>query len=307
MSEISRLNAQFGLSSKLVGKIKFESGVGGLVVLHVDNQFAQVSLCLQGAHLLSWLPKSEQEDVIWISKEAVFSSGRSIRGGIPLCWPWFGAHPTKDSLPSHGFARVNNWKVLETKVLTGGIIYFSLQLSQDTVKEEYRVDGAELELQVRVGEKLEMSLITRNSANKTITVGGAFHTYFNISNIQDVTILGLDDQRFIDTLDNWTPKKEAAPIRINEEIDRIYFDSPNIESIVEDPGFGRRVKISKKGSHSTVVWNPWIDKSKALGDMGIDGYKNMICVETSNAADDVITIEAGGEHCLSVCYQLERL
>ncbi len=302
MHDISILNKQFGIADKL----KFELTTSGQVIVQIDNRFAKASLALQGAHLLSW-KLTDGEDVIWLSEEAVFSKGKSIRGGIPVCWPWFGSHPDENTFPSHGYARTAEWEVTETKELTDGRTYLGLKLSQDILKEKYHFDGVDLELQVIVGDTLEMVMISRNGSEKTITIGGAFHTYFNVSNIQNVTIRGLENQTFIDTLDNDQQKKEAEPILINAEIDRIYLEDSknNNDCVIEDTGLMRKIRISKKGSYSTVVWNPWIEKSNRLGDMGKDGYKNMVCVETTNAVDDVVSIEPGGEHRLSVCYQLE--
>ena len=303
MQQIIKLNMQFGITDQLT----FETGEGNRVFIHVVNEFADAHLSLQGAQLLSWKPRFCSDDVIWVSEKAVYSGGRSIRGGIPVCWPWFGAHPTEETFPAHGFARGQSWKMVETKALPDGRTFLALRLSQETISSEYKINGADLELQIIIGEKLEMSMVTMNSSEKQITIGGAFHTYFNVSDIQNVLIQGLEGQTFIDTLDDWQRKKEDGSIRISGEIDRIYYDSPDIESIIEDKGLGRRIKVKKKGSHSTVVWNPWIDKSERMGDMGIDGYRTMVCVETTNAADDVLTIEPGGEHRLAVCYEVESL
>ena len=302
MIDISTLNAQFGQLDQLM----FESVESGLMVVNINNQHAKAKLSLQGGHLLSWEPKGE-ESVIWLSQDAVFSEGKSIRGGIPICWPWFGADLVNNSFPAHGYVRTQNWNVLKTEALSDGSTFISLKLSQESVPQEYLMADVELELQVTVGDKLEMALITRNASEEVITIGGALHTYFNVSNIQNVTINGLENQTFIDALGKWQRKKETDPITINAEIDRIYLDTPENDCIIVDAGFKRRIRISKQGSHSTVVWNPWIDKSERMGDMGTDGYKNMVCVETTNAADDVITIESGGEHRMSVCYEVESL
>ena len=305
MTQISTLNALFGIPSQANGQITFESAAGRVIV-NINNQYAEARFSLQGGQLLSWQPKHEK-DVIWLSEDTVFADGCSIRGGVPICWPWFGAHATNKVFPSHGYARTQDWQVTETKVLSDGSTFMALRLLQQAVAEEHRMFDTDLELQVKVGKKFEMALITRNSGKNTITIGEAFHTYFNISDITEVTIRGLENQTFIDALDQWQRKNEVEPITINAEIDRIYLDSPDNECVIVDTEFKRRIRISKQGSHSTVVWNPWIDKSEKLGDMGNEGYKKMVCVESSNAADDVIVIEPGGEHCLSVCYEIEPI
>ncbi len=302
MKEVRSLNFNY----EIPDQIKFESTADGLVLITIENQFSKASFSLQGGHLLSWQPKG-QADVIWMSDEAVFAEACSIRGGTPICWPWFGAHPTENNFPAHGFARTNNWEVIETKSLSNGETYLLIRLLQEDINVEHKVKGAVLELEIRVGEQLNMAMLTANTSEQTITIGGAFHTYFRISDIENVIIQGFEGNTFIDTLDNWVEKTEADPIRINAEIDRIYFDSPDKDCLIVDTGLKRKIRISKQGSHSSVVWNPWIDKSIALGDMGVNGYRKMLCVESTNAATDIIEIVPGGEHRMSVCYQLESL
>ncbi len=310
MKEISHLNTQFGInvtgSDLQAEQIKFKSGAGSLTIVNINNRHAKASLVLQGGHLLSWQP-NEEENVIWLSEDAIFSKEHSIRGGIPICWPWFGAHPVNHSFPSHGYARTSDWDVVETKTLSDGSSLIVLQLLQDAVSEEYRARDVELDLRVTVGKRLEMSLITRNAGNKAVTIGQAMHTYFYVSDIQNVILSGLENQVYIDALDRWQRKNETNPIMIKAEVDRIYQDTPEIPVYIIDQAFKRQIKIRKQGSHSTVVWNPWIDKSERLGDMGKNGYKNMICVETGNVADDVVMIEPETEHSLSVCYEIESL
>ncbi len=300
--KISTLNILFGI----FGQLKFESIDDNLVSVKISNQYANAELSLQGGNLLSWEPKNE-ENMIWLSQEAIFSEGQSIRGGVPICWPWFGAHPMNTTFPAHGYVRTLDWEVNRTKALSNGNTFIALQPLLEKVPHKYYKSNMALELQITVGKRLEMVLITRNSGKSMITLGGALHTYFNVSDIENVTIFGLENQPFIDALDNWQQKNEVFPIMINAEIDRIYQDTPENDVVIVDRGYKRKIRISKQGSHSTVVWNPWIDKSIRLGDMGKDGYRKMVCVETTNAAADVITIEPDGEHRLSVCYTVESL
>ncbi|MFK8066767.1 MAG: D-hexose-6-phosphate mutarotase [Gammaproteobacteria bacterium] len=304
--DTSALSKKFGIPDQ----IKFETTDQDLIIVHIDNVYAKVKICLQGAQLLSWIKKDQIKnlpDVIWLSEDAALTKGRSIRGGIPICWPWFGAHPIEKGFPSHGYARTQAWELIKVEKFTNGKTFLSLRLIQDGVTEQHRLKGVECELQISIGEKLEMVLISKNTGREMITVGGAFHTYFNVSDISNIRIEGLENKSYIDTLDGWQNKKETESIKIDSEIDRIYQDEPANDNVIIDRGLDRKIRIRKRGSHSSVVWNPWIEKSTRLGDMGIDGYRKMICVETCNAAEDVISIKAGGEHRLSVCYSLEDL
>lgn len=300
MSEIAALNHLFGITNQL----EFEADVSGLVMVEIDNQFAKASLCLQGAHLLSWTPRN-QKPVIWVSEDAIFSVGKSIRGGIPICWPWFGTHSTERNFPAHGFARTQIWKPVESQAMPDGRTCLTLKLLPDKVTQQFWNYAFELKLQVIVGKKLEMVLITKNLSDQTFTIGQAFHTYFNVSKINQISVQGFENVIFIDALEDWKQKSESEPITINAEIDRIYLDSGD-DCVIKDPGFMRSIRISKYGSKSTVVWNPWIEKSIRMGDMGLEGYQNMVCVETTNAMEDVVAIASGKEHQLSVCYQLDN-
>jgi len=294
---LATLNNQFGIE----GQLQFKA-VGGLIMAEVTNEHAQATIALQGAQVLSWAPNGEQP-VIWLSDEATFIADKTIRGGIPVCWPWFGAHPDNNEAPAHGFVRGAAWDVIETKSLDAGQTRIVFRLPQTEVPSELWPHNTELELQVTVGATLELSLITRNKGAEAVTISQALHSYFAVSDISQVAVKGLEYCQFIDALDDWQRKVEANPISIDAEIDRIYQNTKPACSL-EDNGWQRRINIETTNSQSTVVWNPWIDKSARLGDMGEGGYLNMLCIETGNIADDRVSIAAGAEHCLGVCYQV---
>ena len=159
---------------------------------------------------------------------------------------------------------------------------------------------------VTVGRTLALDLVTRNTGKEPIVIGDALHTYFEVSDIRNVTIRGLEDCPYIDKMDNGSRKRQEGPVTIGAETDRIYLDS-TADCLIEDPGLKRRIRIAKRGSRSTVVWNPWIEKAAKMGDFGENGYLNMVCVESANAAEDVVTVAPGGAHSLQVVYGVERL
>lgn len=298
LQTLATLNYQFGIE----GQLQFKA-VGDLIVAEITNEHAQASIALQGAQILSWVPNGQQP-VIWLSDEATFIADKTIRGGIPVCWPWFGTHPEHQDYPAHGFVRAAAWEVIETKSLNDGQTQLVFRLPQSGISSEFWQHNTELELQVCISENLELRLITRNLGAQTVTISQALHSYFAVSDINQVTIKGLENCRFIDALDHWQRKVETKPISINEEIDRIYQSTQPV-CLLEDKGWQRRINIETNNSRSTVVWNPWIDKSVRLGDMGEGGYLKMLCIETGNIADDSVSIAVGGEHCLSVCYRIE--
>ncbi len=301
---LEKLNNDFSLHDN-GNTLRFKAGKGGITVVEIKNQHASAVISLQGAHILSWIPEGEEE-VIWLSNDAKFAEGKSVRGGVPICWPWFGAHETDKTFPAHGFARTTNWQVTKTKALDDGAtsIYFTTQ-SLDENKEMWPADTS-VEYQLTIGKKLEMELITRNNGTTAIAIGQALHTYFNVGDVSNVSLHGLDDTSYLDKLDGFASKRQRGPITINEEVDRIYLDTVN-DCVIEDKALKRNIIIIKCGSHSTVVWNPWQETANKMGDLGEDGYKKMLCVESCNAADDVVTIEAGKAHHLWVQYEVQKL
>ena len=301
MADFSTLNARFGLSGQLV----FREGSGGLAVVEVANNHGSATIALQGAQVMTWAPRG-QAPVIWLSRAAKFAPGKSIRGGVPVCWPWFGPHATDASLPAHGFARTVPWEVIGTQAMTDGGTRIDFRLIKSDATRALWPHSSQLECHVTVGAALEIDLVTRNTDRIAVTIGDALHTYFEVGDIRQVTIQGLEGCPYLDKMDGGQRKQQTGPVTIGAETDRIYLNS-TADCLIDDPGLKRRVRIRKRGSRSTVVWNPWIEKSTKMGDFGENGYLNMVCVESANAADDVVTIAPGGEHHLWVRYEIEPL
>ena len=134
-----------------------------------------------------------------------------------------------------------------------------------------------VEFQVTVGATLAMQLITRNTSKTPITIGDALHTYFAVSDIREVYIHGLGQCPYIDKMDGGKRKQQEGPVVISAETDRVYLQS-SADCLIEDIPWRRRIRISKRSSNSTIVWNPWLDKANVMGDFGPKGYLNMVCV-----------------------------
>jgi glucose-6-phosphate 1-epimerase len=277
-------------------------GSGGLPMIDIKNKFSTALISLQGAHVLSWTPEG-QEGVIWVSEDAIFAPGKSVRGGIPICWPWFGAHESDSTLPAHGLARTAMWEILFTEELEEGSTRITLTTTPQAENEHMWPVGATVQYVLTIGKTLEMELVTRNSGSHSIIIGQALHTYFNIGDIDKVLLHGLEDNSYLDKLEGFAEKHQRGPISIEGEVDRVYIDTAR-ECVIDDRSFQRNIIIKKRGSHSTVVWNPWQKTGEKLGDMGEDGYRKMLCVESCNAANDVVTIAPGQAHHLWVQYQV---
>lgn len=269
------------------------STLGGVVATLTAADGAVATVALTGGHVLSYATPAAGE-VLWLSPLARLDTGRAVRGGIPVCWPWFGAHPSEPARPAHGVARTAPWQVVATA--PGPAPRLVLALDQQAA----RASGTDLsaQLEVTLAGALEVSLVTRNEGAAPARLTAALHSYFGVSDIGAVTVGGLEGRPFIDQLDAGRSKRSAEPIRFAGEVDRIYQESPDTVTI-DDPGLGRRIEVAKRGSASTVVWNPWVDKAARLGDLGPDGFRRMVCVETANAGGDVVTLAPGATHTLT--------
>lgn len=284
--------------------VSYVTGKGDIQLVEIHNQFGSALISLQGAHVLSWIPEGE-EDVIWLSKDAKFAAGKSVRGGIPICWPWFGAHESNADYPAHGFARTTDWQVMKTEALDNGNTRITFTTQPQNGNEEMWPAETSVQYQITVGKKLEMELITHNNGSKPILISQALHTYFKVADVSKASLHGLDDTDYLDKLEGFKRKVQHGPVTIDEEVDRIYIDTARA-CVIEDKVLKRNIVINKCGSHSTVVWNPWQETADKMGDLGKDGYKKMLCVESSNAAEDVITIEPGKVHQLWVQYEVQK-
>jgi len=298
MNKSTDLNARFGVQDAVV----FEEGPGGLIIIKVNNAGVKSSITLEGAQVLTWTPTGEQP-VVWVSPEAKYVANKSVRGGIPICWPWFGPHGTQSSYPAHGVARTSIWQMNSVEILPDGRTQLNFALPQTVDIGAYWPYATPLQYVVTIGSSLELELITRNESETDITLGEALHTYFAVSDVRKVSVSGLQGCEYLDKVDGGNRKLQQGEVNIAGEVDRVYLDTTT-ECIIEDANWKRRIHIEKQGSRSTVVWNPWIEKGAKLGDLGETGYLNMLCVESANAADDVVTIPSGGEHRLWLKYHI---
>ena len=292
------------------GQLSFRIGAGGLTYADIDNHGGRATICLQGAHVVSYRPKSQAEPVVWVSDAAKFAPGKSIRGGAPVCWPWFGAHDSESGYPAHGFARTVPWTVTGSRKRNDAKTEITLQLVDNEQTRAQWPHATRLALTVIVGDKLEMRLATTNEGNAPVQIGEALHTYLQISDIGAVNVLGLEGATYHDKVDNFATRKQSGAIGFSGEVDRVYVDTP-ADCVIVDAGLKRRIRIAKTGSRSTIVWTPWTEKAEKMGDMGRGksgaGWREMVCVESANAMDNVVTVAPGATHTLTVTYSVEPL
>ncbi|HSM98699.1 MAG TPA: D-hexose-6-phosphate mutarotase, partial [Gallionella sp.] len=229
MATAQQLNTQFGIS----GHLGFREDASGLVIAEISNAQATASLCLQGAHLMTWQPSSQMVPVIWLSREAKLAAGKSIRGGAPVCWPWFGAHATESGFPGHGYARTVPWQVMESGTEPGGATRLTLRLAASDRTRAQWPYACTLDLTVVVGEKLRMELGTENTGATDFVIGEALHTYFRIGDIGAVRVTGMAGCDYWDKVGVSTLRKQAGAISFSGETDRVYINTA-AECVIED-------------------------------------------------------------------------
>ena len=274
----------------MVEKKYFENGFG---YLDVTNTYATAKIALQGAHLFAY-QRTNEAPLLWVSKKSYFQKGKAIRGGVPVCFPWFGKHPTNPSLPQHGFARISLWEIVSQKELEDGSTEIVLGLGSSKATREIWDYAFDVKLTFNIGERLTMILTTTNTNTNPFTLSSALHSYLGVSHIDNISIEGLQGCIYHNNLDAHS-YTQNEPLTIHQEVDRIYA-TKNHQFVLRDGS--KEITILQEGSNSVVVWNPWQTKASKMSDMQEDGYKTFVCIESANAREDRRIIEAGQSHTL---------
>ncbi|MGB3613790.1 MAG: D-hexose-6-phosphate mutarotase [Elainellaceae cyanobacterium] len=296
---IEQLNADYGDSG-----IQFKAGKADFPRIEIDNGSATATICLYGGQVLAFQPKGEPNPVLFLSDSAYYQAGKAIKGGAPVCWPWFGPDPEEKGRPSHGFVRNRLWNVIKTET-TGDTTTVVLGVSDSEETQAIWPQSFDLTIEITVGSSLSMALVTRNTGDQPFTITQALHTYFTVGDISQVAVVGLDGTEYIDKVDGGAQKSQSGNITVAQEVDRIYLGVPS-ELVIEDGSLGRKIHVTSSGSKTAVVWNPWSEISAKSGDLTDDAYQGMICVETTNAATDVVRVEPQSDFRLTATYRVER-
>ncbi len=278
----------------------------GQPAIRLANAQGEALIQLNGAHVVHFQPVG-QRPVLWLSEKSHFAVGKSIRGGVPVCAPWFGPHATDSSQPAHGLVRQRPWHLAHQAVLPDGRSQAVLAIASDAAMLAAWPHAFSATLTVTVGATLELELAIRNTGTTPFLLGEALHTYFAVSAVQAIRITGLTGAVYLDKVANGVRKSQSAePIMFTGQTDRVYF-TEETATVIEDPGFARRIVVGKSGSGATVVWNPWSEKAKAMADFGADEWPGMVCVEAANAADSVVVLPPSFTHHLGQTIRVEAL
>jgi glucose-6-phosphate 1-epimerase len=295
------LNQKFAIANAL----KFEDTPGGLVRAVISTSAGEGDLYLQGAHVAHWTPKGQQRPVLFTSSRSLFAPGKAIRGGVPIIWPWFGGRGGGLPGPAHGFARSMEWSVEGTDSKPDGSVGITLALTPNDATRALGYDSFALRFRAVLGATLEMELEARNNGSEALKYEEALHTYFAIGDVNQVSVSGLEGVTYIDKTDGFQRKQQPGkPVTIAKETDSVYVSTTGA-CTVHDPVWNRRIVVAKSGSSSTVVWNPWVEKTKGMSDMAPDDWKEMICVESANASDNAVALAPGAAHVLQVSISVE--
>lgn len=265
-------------------------GQGDLSAIHVETDWSIAEIYPHGAHVTRFQKKGEPP-LLFLSQASRFQANQPIRGGVPLIFPWFGP---REGMAAHGFARVADWDLLETRVLPDGSIRLHFRLPPD--------DACVVDYSVTAGTSLTLELAVSNISDADFTFENCLHSYFQVGDSRQIEITGLRGTRYHDLLLAAEFTETAGAIRIAAEVDRTYQDSAATVEI-RDPVLHRIIRVRKSGSLSTVVWNPWLAKSQRMPDFGDDEYLQMVCVESGNIAENAVTISPG--QCSSLIVEID--
>lgn len=281
--------------------------LGELPCWRVRTGQAELLVAQQGAQVLSYQREGEQP-LIWLNDQATFTQGTPIRAGVPVCWPWFGnlaknpeaiqaMRQGEAAAPSHGLVRALPWH-LDNIEHSGSQVTLHLSVPEAA---SGTLPGwpheAELKLTLTVGDDLAIRLTTRNLGQHPLAISQALHTYFAVSDVRHVSVAEVAGLDYVETLENWETRHQEGALEVTGETDRIYLDTPTRLTIA-DSGWNRRVLIDTEGSHTAVIWNPWIDRAMAFADMADDGWQRMFCIETANVLGNALSLAPGAGHTL---------
>ncbi len=298
---VNQLDKEFGIPSQL----KVVEGKGGFPVIEIDSPKAKAKISIYSGQVISYQPAGEPQDLIFLSENAYYQPGKAMKGGIPICWPWFGPDPEDKGRASHGFVRNRMWDLLSTEKTADGDIKVKLGVTDSEETRAIWPHSFELVIEITIGAQLAVALLTKNTGDQAFSITQAFHTYFSTGDISQVIVSGLDNAPYIDKVDNGAEKTQHGDIRISEEVDRVY-TNVKPELSIEDGELGRHIRISTTGSSTAIVWNPWKEISTKMADLEDNDYQRFVCVETANAADEVIEVSPGEQYKLQAVYAVER-
>jgi len=299
-SLINELDRQFGIAT--VAQVV--AGNGGLPKVRIAAAAAVGEMYLHGAHVTSWCPNGAAE-ALFVSSRSKWEDGKAIRGGVPICFPWFADKFDDPSAPAHGFVRTRSWQLEAIDRSSDAVTVCMSTGSDETTKHWWPADFR-LVYRATFGSELRLELELHNSGDTPVHFEEALHAYFNVGDAWTARVKGLDAAHYLDKTDGYRERIQQGDVEITSETDRVYLDT---QSPVEflDPILRRRVAIAKENSRTTVIWNPWAEKAKLMSDLRGDEWTRMLCIETSNVLDYAVELAPGRQHRMTAVVRVAAL
>ena len=284
----------------------------GHSALQLLTRHGRAIVALHGAHLLSWIPNGQRE-VFWLSPSAL-PEPAAIRGGVPVCWPWFAKQGMPTWAMQHGPVRGLPWQISAIHTSSDEEISLSLEpcaQNAENAQNAYFTALApklHLSLGITLGRTLTQSLQTRNHGDQPFTLTQALHSYFSVSHAEHISIDGLSGLHYQDRLRDLATDVQGSTFALNAACDRTYAQPPSTVNAAQppvhryslnDPAWQRRIVIDTQGSASVVVWNPGHETARNMADVPDDGWQNFFCIEAANAGPDLVTLAPGAVHSLA--------
>jgi glucose-6-phosphate 1-epimerase len=288
---VDELNQRFAIT----GVAQITAGNGGLPRICVSTPAATAEIYLHGAQLTSWRPRGAHE-VIFLSEQSLWKDGHAIRGGIPICFPWFRNKADDPKAPSHGFVRTKAWQ-LDSVESKGDSATVSLSTTSDEATRAWWPHDFRLVHRLTIGAELTQELVVSNTGTAPLRFEEALHTYYRVAAAESLRITGLDGADYLDNTDANREKRQEGDIVFTGQTDRAYLDTTHAVEI-SDPGMRRRIRLAKEDSRTTVVWNPWKEGAHSLADLGDDEWRTMACVEASNIRSFAVDLAPGKQHSM---------
>ena len=297
MANIDELNRRYAIP----GAAQITAGNNGLLRVGITTPASTGEIYLHGAHLTSWRPAGGEE-VIFLSQRSQFEPGKAIRGGIPVCFPWFRNKVDDPKAPSHGFVRTKDWKLDEIEMRGDGVMV-SLSTSSDEGTKAWWPHDFHLLHRLTLGTALTQELVVSNTGATPLRFEEALHTYYRVGGAEAIRISGLDGVAYLDNTDANREKRQVGDIVFTAQTDSAYLDTTHAVEIA-DPVLRRRIRLSKQNSRTTVVWNPWSTGAQSLADLGDDEWRAMACLEASNMRAYGVDLAPGQQHTMKTVIQV---
>jgi glucose-6-phosphate 1-epimerase len=295
MADLARtdsLNHQFGIS----GLAQVVSGNGGLPKLAVTTNLASAQIYLHGAQVTSWRPAAAEE-VLFLSEHSHWEDGRAIRGGIPVCFPWFRAKAGDPKAPAHGFVRAREWQLDSVIAEEDGSVIAVFSTASDDSTRRWWPHEFRLALRITIGSTLGLELTATNRGSAPFTFEEALHTYFRVGHAARLRVHGLNGVSYLDNVDQGREKTQSGDVVFTGPTDNAYLNAQSAAELV-DPILGRTLRTGKENSRTTIVWNPWQQGAASLSDLGDDEWQQMTCVEAGNILGSAVSLAPGEEHTM---------